>query len=798
MMLKHFLILSVLVTLLSCDSKSDTEAEFLSSIPVNISWYLDSINMNPNQISYVTFLIENQSGQELTSTNWSLHFNQLGGAPIMKSFPTEISVVNQTGDYFILKPMALWQPLANGSSMKISFSMAGILDKFSESPKGIFVVIDGKAFNIPNAKTQGINTTILAKNNPYTNEDRYMDYSKLKELPKEQLLPFIPSPSIFNKNSGKYSIDKNISIGGSLDAPTAIAALKRHSQILNIAVTKSEDSATIILEPSNSISSEGYIMDINESGITIKASDDKGAFYAIQSLSQMLIIAQIENNGKIELNYSHIEDVPRFGYRGMHLDVVRSFHSKEAVKKVLDQMAFFKLNKFQFHITDDEGWRIEIPELPELTTIGAKRGYTLDEREHLFPSYGSGANPETSYGSGFYTQADYIEIIQYAHERNIEVIPEIDVPGHARAAIKAMTVRHDRLMTEGKTAEAKRYLLNDSEDASKYTSAQGYSDNVVCVCQEGAYNFMELVLEAIVDLHKEANVPLNTIHVGGDEIPHGVWTDSPVCDAFINSNPALNKPADLQVYFFNKLKAVLNKHNLIMGGWEEVLLAHDEKGHNTTDINYDMIDDQTLAYVWNSKWGWGREDMVYKLANAGAKVIMCNSSAYYFDMAYDQNPDEIGLSWSGYSNTKTIYSTDPLNIFKLANLDLNLAPIDLSNIASKASLTSTGKTNLLGIQAQLWSETVNKEEYIEYLMFPKVFGFAERAWSSEGSWMNLQKSKKVDAQFDESWNVFANTVGQRGLPMIMKAFDGVNYREPQIGISKEGKRNIQFPGYVDR
>ncbi len=138
-----------------------------------------------------------------------------------------------------------------------------------------------------------------------------------------------------------------------------------------------------------------------------------------------------------------------------------------------------------------------------------------------------------------------------------------------------------------------------------------------------------------------------------------------------------------------------------MGGWEEVLLAHDEKGHNTTDINYEMIDDQTLAYVWNSKWGWGREDMVYKLANAGAKVIMCNSSAYYFDMAYDQNPDEIGLSWSGYSNTKTIYSTDPLNIFKLANLDLNLAPLDISNVASKVSLTATGKTkSILGYTCQ--------------------------------------------------------------------------------------------------
>ena len=796
-MKRHLLLIILIPLLMSCEKEQNIKTVSPSQVPVDITWSLDSIDAASQQISYVTFLIENNAGKDLSSTNWTLHFNQLGGSPIMKSFPTDISVIHKTGDYFVLKPMALWQALPDGASKKISFALSGILDKFSESPKGIFIVIDGQATNIPDAKINGINTEVLAANNPYTDEDRYQDYSKLKILPKEKLLPIIPSPSVYESKKGKYTVGSSMTVGGSLNAPKAIASLQRYASKLDIKTSTSNFTPNISLKSSSAIPPESYIMDIDDSGIVVQAADNKGAFYAMQSLAQLLITSQLENNGNIELDFCHIEDTPRFAYRGMHLDVVRSFHSKEAVKSVLDQMSFFKLNKFQFHITDDEGWRIEIPELPELTTIGAKRGYTEDERDHLFPFYGSGADPETSYGSGYYTQEDYIDIIQYAHERNIEVIPEIDVPGHARAAIKAMSVRHDRLIAAGKTEEAKKYLLHDSEDKSKYTSAQGYRDNVECVCQEGTYNFMELALETMVDLHKKANVPLTTIHVGGDEIPHGVWTESPVCDDFIQSNTKLNKPADLQVYFFNKLKEVLNKHNLIMGGWEEVLLAHDEKGHNTTEINYEMIDDQTLAYVWNSKWGWGREDMVYKLANAGAKVIMCNSSSYYFDMAYDQNPNEVGLSWSGYSNSKTIYSTDPTNIFKLANLDLNLAPSDLSNIASKTSLTSSGRPNLLGIQAQLWSETINKEEYIEYLMFPKMFAFAERAWSSEGQWMKSQNLTEADQQFDVSWNVFANTIGQRGLPMINKAFDGVNHRSPQIGTSKEGQKNIQFPGYKE-
>ena len=156
----------------------------------------------------------------------------------------------------------------------------------------------------------------------------------------------------------------------------------------------------------------------------------------------LLPIESYKERGKsIALPAVHIVDAPRFHYRGQHLDVARNFQSKESVEKLIDLMAFYKLNYLHLHLTDDEGWRIEIKQLPELTAVGGRRGHTLDEANWLQPSQGSGPDPKAAPGSGFYTQRDFIEILRYARERHIKVIPEIDLPGHARAAIKSMQSR---------------------------------------------------------------------------------------------------------------------------------------------------------------------------------------------------------------------------------------------------------------------------------------------------------------------------------------------------------------------
>jgi hexosaminidase len=193
--------------------------------------------------------------------------------------------------------------------------------------------------------------------------------------------------------------------------------------------------------------SEAYEVSIDLAGIDIVGVDAAGVFYGIQSLRMLLPLdAYREARTSINVPAVTMSDAPRFPYRGLHLDVSRNFQPKEAVLRLFDLMALYKLNTFHFHLTDDEGWRLAIDGLPELTEIGGRRGHTTDEREHLIPSYGSGPDPDpaVSYGSGWYSRADFIEMLQYAHERHIEVIPEVDVPGHARAAIVAMKERHRR------------------------------------------------------------------------------------------------------------------------------------------------------------------------------------------------------------------------------------------------------------------------------------------------------------------------------------------------------------------
>src|SRR2546430_11073392 len=205
------------------------------------------------------------------------------------------------------------------------------------------------------------------------------------------------------------------------------------------------------------------------------------------------------------------------------LDVARNFHPKAAVVRTLDLVARYKLNVFHFHLTDDEGWRIEMPSLPELAAVGARRGHTLDSGTHLPPAFGSGPDVDRPWGSGFFSRADYIEILRYAAARHIEVIPELEMPGHARAAIKAM---------QGNP----QYRPNDPAGRPVYHSAQGYHDNVMNAALESTYRFVERVVGDLVAIHRDAAVRPRPVHNGGHEVPPRVWPSSAA------GQPALQSP----------------------------------------------------------------------------------------------------------------------------------------------------------------------------------------------------------------------------------------------------------------
>ncbi|MGL4995410.1 MAG: family 20 glycosylhydrolase, partial [Deefgea sp.] len=315
---------------------------------------------------------------------------------------------------------------------------------------------------------------------------------------------------------------------------------------------------------------EAYSLDITADTITITGASAHGVFNALQSLRQLFPIAAFLNpQSTLAVPCGKVVDAPRFAYRGMHLDVGRNFSSKESVLRLLDCMALYKLNQFHFHVTDDEGWRLEIPSLPELTEIGSKRGFTQNEHHNLVPCFGSGGDVSNAAGTGFYTREDFIEILKFATARHIEVVPEIDVPGHARAAIKAMNMRYSRLMQTGNETEAKQYLLCDFDDASEYESVQLWHDNVICIGQESCYNFIETVLHDIQAMYQAAGAPFTTMHTGGDEVPHGAWEKSPICQAFMKEQ-GMTTILELQNYFLARYRDLLKKYGLVFGGWEEI------------------------------------------------------------------------------------------------------------------------------------------------------------------------------------------------------------------------------------
>lgn len=244
--------------------------------------------------------------------------------------------------------------------------------------------------------------------------------------------------------------------------------------------------------------SGAYRLKISVEETIVTGFDSTGVFYGLQ-----LLLSLIPTDGALKIAMLEAQDAPRFDYRGIHLDVGRNFHSKATVLRLLDQMAAYKLNKFHFHRSDDEGWRIEIPGLPELTDIGGKRCHDLHERSCLLPQLGSGPGSDNN-GSGYFTRADYIEILKYARACHIEVIPEIDMPAHARAAVIAMEARYDRLMKEGKSEEASQFRLQDPTDTSVPTGVQYYDrTGYLNPCLDSSRNFAAKVIDEIQKMHRK-------------------------------------------------------------------------------------------------------------------------------------------------------------------------------------------------------------------------------------------------------------------------------------------------------
>jgi hexosaminidase len=467
-----------------------------------------------------------------------------------------------------------------------------------------------------------------------------------------------------------------------------------------------------------------------------------------------------------------VVDAPRFAYRGFQLDVARNFQDKRVVFKVLDLMAAYKLNKFHFHLTDDEGWRLEIAGLPELTAIGAVRGHSAKEGVRLPPAYGSGPGADDPHGSGFYSRADYVEILRYAAARHIDVIPEIEMPGHARAAVKAMEARHRRMQAAGEQG-ASQYLLHDADDRSVYRSAQEYTDNVINPGLESSYAFIEHVVTQVAALHREAGVPLATMHVGGDELPNGAWEQSPLSRALMRRED-LDDMQALWNYFYNRVDGILRKQGLFASGWEEMGARREGAA---LGANPYFVGRGHSLYVWNNTPG--NEDLAARLANAGYDIVLAPVTNMYLDMAGNPNPEEAGVNWGAYVDLDTVYDFVPLD----------------------PRLTAEGRKRIRGIEATLFTETVRDGGRLDYLLLPRLMAVAERAWAADPAWAGETDQARAAARHRAAWSGFVNVLGQRLLPRLDLERPDVRYRIAPPGLALDGGKvlvNHAIPGLALR
>ena len=601
----------VLIALTSCSN----------SAPMTLHWEMGANDVQPG-ICELYLTMTNQSNRPITNEGWILYFNYMSLHPLF----TEGEQIKQTelqASYHSIEPTRDFETLMPDSSRTFKLRFRGNAIRQTSRPEGFFLVKteDGKVkkgkpisipctyapFTRPEQMKRGI---VTWEKTPYADGSYVYDYvEKILGNEKREVQALLPQPKKMTYADGVCNVAK----------------------------------AEILTRTDANMVAEGYTMTITPTTITIEASDEAGVFYAKQTLKQWGDVVPCGT----------VVDYPDLHHRGIMLDVVRNYYPVDSIYRVIDMMAYHKLNVLHLHLSDDEAWRLEIPGLPQLTDIGSKRGYTIDESECLLPMYCGGWDPEApTTANGYITREKYIELLKYAKERHIRVIPEIDMPGHMRACKKAMG-----------------NLLTDSAfDARVYKSAQNYTDNVIDVTKPYAIEFIDHVVTEIVKMHEEAVHPLIIFNIGGDEVPKGALTK------------------EEHQAFIDAVLEILNRYNLQPMGWEEI-------------THFCPPESKAICYSWLNS-----NTKPLEMAEAGYPVVLANANRLYFDFAYCNHHEEKGLNWGGYTDEYRSFDWEPL-----------IHP------------------NVIGMNAQLWGEVIRSFSQVEWQIYPKMYGLAERAWNNRSA-----------------------------------------------------------------
>ncbi len=519
---------------------------------------------------------------------------------------------------------------------------------------------------------------------------------------QETPISIIPAPVSLKVNAGSFTLSNATAIGipkkpSDVSTVAAYFADKiKPATGFNLRVVNTGDAAIqfIIKTPFDAtLGKEGYQLNVSDSKITLEANTSAGLFYGVQTILQLLP-KQIEAAKTVSAAWNipavTITDYPRFAWRGLMLDVSRHFYSKEYVKEYIDQMARYKFNRFHWHLTDDNGWRVEIKSLPNLTKEGAWRVPRTG-------TFGSNAAPkpgEAATDGGYYTQDDIREIVQYARQRYIEILPEIDVPGHSMAALAAypeLSVTRDTSVR-----------VNPGSNFSKWFGDgkfEMYIDNTLNPTDEKVYAFLDKVFGEVASLF-----PFEYIHMGGDECYKGYWERDPSVQAFMKKNNIKNGE-ELQAYFNKRVAKIITAKKKKLIGWDEILEGGIAQG----------------AAVMSWRGVKGGIEATHKRHF----VVMSPAPVWYIDMI--QGDPSIEAPVYSSSRLKEVYTFD-------------IVPKEVDS------------TYVLGGQGNLWTEQVATTAQVEYMTYPRAFAISETLWTpkSKKNWENfVTRVEDHFVRFDE-------------------------------------------------
>ncbi|WP_296952414.1 family 20 glycosylhydrolase [uncultured Massilia sp.] len=754
--------------------------------PIALAWEcLD--NLVDEQVFAARLALRNVSDRTI-APGWAVYFNT-ARPPIAASVDAGHAIAHLNGDLFRLAATdgAAWPA---GAAREVRYQARFWAISVTDAPLGFYLVeADGSVTDLGDPRILPFaRPEQLARHGgdlllPADAAWRWHENARLSLLPRERVGRITPTPlSARFADAGQAACQLAADCAIAAEASLAGEAAFLRALLGGLPQRAGAVAAPVRLAletgPVAAPGPEAYRIDIAPDAVTVRGASAHGVFNGIQTLAQLLGADGV-------LPVGRVEDAPRFGYRGMMLDVARHFSTRETVLRLLDCMARYKLNRLHLHLTDDEGWRLRIDALPELTDIGARRGVAPDGAA-LPPSFGSGAAVETSAGTGFYEAEDLVAILRHAHARHIEVVPGFNMPGHARAAVVAMRARHDRLLAAGDAAGAAEYLLSDPDDASVYESVQMWRDNVMCIALPSVDRFVDAVVTHVAALYRRAGVPLRAIHTGGDEVPAGAWLGSPRCQALMAER---GWDADrLHADFVGRCRAILARHGLAFAGWEENAVVQAPDGRPVP--NPEFAGPDFHVYAWNNAWGSGQEDLAYRLANVGYDVVLANAASLYFDLAYAKDPHEPGYYWAGFVGTREAFAFRPLDMLDGAAVDPMGRTVAPQRRDAMARLSAAGRTRIAGLQGQLWGENACTRARVEYLAMPRMIALAERAWAPDPGWRGAD-----DGAAD--WNEFANRLGQRELPRLDRAPLSWGYRLPPPGALRDGatlRANVALPG----